>query len=1706
MKMGIAASPLIQKYFEGLNKEVLACYAITEKARAKGFDPEETVPIPLAQNMAERVVGLISVVAPQITQTNVTQRILELEKQYGLLDWRVGFTVAEEIARQQHCPFATHLEAMEVGIRVGFAYLTLGIVSAPLEGFIGLKLKKRNDGKEYFALQYAGPIRGAGGTAASISVILSDYVRVKMGYAPYDPTEAEVKRYVAEVADYHERVTNLQYLPSEEEIAFMVSHLPVQVDGDPTEKIEVSNHKDLPRIETNLIRGGMALVLAEGLCQKSPKLWKRLSKWGKEVGLEWDWLKDFIALKEKVHAAHGAKSSTAESGEQKVKANNTFIMDLVAGRPIITHPLAEGGLRLRYGRTRTTGFSAAGLHPATLVVLDKYIAIGTQLKVERPGKAASVTVCEVLEGPIVKLKDGSVLALRTEEEAKKWNNEVEDIIYLGDILFNYGDFSENGQKLCPAGYCPEWWALELEKAMNEKFPNLSSEERAAEIGFEWQRLEQIRQDYFFSYPTLAEAMQLSEKVSLALHPDYTFYWKVLSRNEFIDLVAWFLEAKIKKDETGIIKIILPLFSAVDSHHRGKKVLEHAGIPHKVINKENVVIEKKEAQAFCVCFGIEDQEGIEKIMGLFPTLSGKDGLDMLNQISSVLIKDKAGTFVGARMGRPEKAKMRQMTGSPQAMFPVGEEGDRLRSVQAALKAGKVHGVFPLLYCSACQKSMVYGRCEECGQKCIQKYFCRLCGDLDKESCRHGKGTPYKMQDIDISYYFTKAMERLHENVYPDLIKGIRGTSNKEHIVEHLAKGILRAKHGIYVNKEGTTRYDCTELPITHFKPKEIGTPIEKLKEMGYFLDIHGQELADTNQVLELKPQDLILPGFGSLEESAPKVLTRVANFIDNLLVNFYGLEPYYNISKEEDLVGQLVIGLAPHISAGLVGRIIGFSETQGLFTHPMYHAGLRRDCVHPSTKFIYINPRQEFPLQAEEIGPLVERLISQGARTKTIDAVGTIKVELNTPLFAYGVDPHTKKFKKKEIRYFIKGPNPEKWIKITTATNRNYIMTLTHDFLHISESKFCFKKAKDIVVGDKLPLLQHFSLTLPEKKQINILDLLLEHVPDPFLSNLVIELPLFFKQIVHRIGRGTVLKIIHKKSRNLNEWYQRTPLSDVKKLLVAKAIVMEDLLKHKATIRVKFSDRRYNLSLPITNNLVSLLGYYAAEGYSRKNKWVSQVCFRIGNVDIRKAIVKASEEVFGITPSLGEEATKITIGDQLIYLLFRYCFTAGSNAYDKRVPSLLYSLSDQLVATYLSAFIDGDGSVVSQRNCVVLYSVNRSLLDDFGLLLTRFGIVARYQTTAARFPGKTVLAIYARLQKEPVSHILHHLVITGKDIKILQNILRLNEAKKQEKLMKLRLITTVPRTTFNHQHHNLESIGDIVVDYVKKIELVEDNSPSYCVEVEWNTKEERNVLWGEQIINTRCDGDEAAVMLLMDALLNFSRKFLPNTRGSTMDAALVLTSYLNPTEIDDQVHGMDTVWKYPLEFYDAAMQMKNPWDVKHGEKQEKIEQLNNRLGTPAQYEGWGYTHPVDNINHGVQCSAYKTAPTMADKLLGQMEIARKVRAVDMDDVAKLVIQKHFLKDIKGNLKKFSMQQFRCVKCSEKFRRPPLCGKCTKCSGKIIFTITEGSVVKYLGPSLMLCEKYNFSPYLKQTLDILKQNVDNVFGKEKEKQVGLGAFGM
>ena len=95
----------MDKYFKEIDKNVKNLYEIAEKARKKGFDPADHVEIPLARNMAERVEGLVSAIAPQIKNSGVVKRIQEIEKEYGAQDWRVALKIALEVAQEKFCKF-----------------------------------------------------------------------------------------------------------------------------------------------------------------------------------------------------------------------------------------------------------------------------------------------------------------------------------------------------------------------------------------------------------------------------------------------------------------------------------------------------------------------------------------------------------------------------------------------------------------------------------------------------------------------------------------------------------------------------------------------------------------------------------------------------------------------------------------------------------------------------------------------------------------------------------------------------------------------------------------------------------------------------------------------------------------------------------------------------------------------------------------------------------------------------------------------------------------------------------------------------------------------------------------------------------------------------------------------------------------------------------------------------------------------------------------------------------------------------------------------------------------------------------------------------------------------------------------------------------------------------------------------------------------
>ncbi len=1094
----------MREYFDELKRKISEAYEIANRARSCGMDPDVNVESLPAGDLAARVEGLIGL-------EGIADRIRELGRE------DLPQIVDEILGDITLLPREKKERRIEQAVRIALAIITEGVVAAPIEGISRVRIESNPDGSEYLCIYFAGPIRSAGGTAQGITVVIADYIRRRIGLKEYRPTNDEIERYVEEIRIYNDRVSRLQYMPSDDDIRKIVKNVAICIDGDPTEKREVSIHRDLKRVETNRIRGGMCLVIAEGIAQKASKVMQYALK----LGLDWNWL------------------STIRKREDPDEREVTgFMSEVVGGRPVFSGASAKGGFRLRYGRTRNSGIAAKSIHPATMILLDDFTATGTQLKVERPGKGCVVTACDSIEGPVVRLKDGSVLRVESVEQAKSLRGEIDEILFLGDLLISYGDFLQANAELLPAGYCEEWWIQE-----------------AKELGY---RLNLKS----------SEAVEISMKYGIPLHPRYTYHWEDLSVKDLKKLRNW-LSTGIHKDNRFLVK----------NDQNSKRTLELLGVPHTI---ENGYVVIEEYMPLLYPLGIYDGFNKNEFESKIKNLSDEsNGLELIKLISPIRIRPKVGTYIGARMGRPEKAKERRMTPAVHSLFPVGFYGGKERSINMAAEKDLITVDVVRYECPKCKSVSIYPRCSTCGSNTVMRRVCANCKRVSDSEICPVCGIPtrfYERREINIKELWKRATQR----VGTASVKGVQGMISEYKIPEPLEKGILRARYNISVFKDGTVRFDATNLPLTHFKPKEIMTSIERLKELGYKRDYLGNELKDENQIVELKVQDIVIP------LSAGDYLLRTSQFIDELLEKFYGIPAYYKATQREDLIGEIIIGLAPHTSAGIAGRIIGFTRANVCYAHPFWHAAKRRNS----------------------------------------------------------------------------------------------------------------------------------------------------------------------------------------------------------------------------------------------------------------------------------------------------------------------------------------------------------------------------------------------------------------------------------------------------------------------------------------------------------------------------DGDEDSIMLLLDTLINFSRKYLPEKIGGKMDAPLVISTILDPKEIDDEAHKMEIVDHYPLEFYEKTWKNSSSLDA-------GIMTVNSILETNP-YSNIGFTHDVSDITGPVLESRYMRLTTMREKVDAQLSVAEKIRAIDAKVVAELLINSHFLRDTYGNLRAFSRQKFRCVRCNAHYRRIPLSGRCRRCGGRLLLTVTEKSIKKYLDISLELCERYNISGYLKQRLLLLQKDINSLFTNDLSKQVNISEY--
>ena len=880
-----------QNYVDTMENQLKQLYAISDSARSKGFDPSLKTECIIAKDIADLVEGLVG---PKEVALSIRELNTKMQRE------EIAFKVAEEIAYGKF----GHLEpekAAEQAIRTALAIFTEGLTAAPIQGIAQVKIKTNADRTRYLAIYFAGPIRSAGGTDQALTLVVGDFVRRQLGLDRYKPTDEEISRFVEELRLYERSVGRFQYHIPDDELKKALSLLPVEVTGTESDPVEVSSYRNLPRIETNRVRGGALRVVNDGIVGRAQKVLVIIEKLGFQG---WDWLREF------------RKKSEKKSGG--------FMDDVIAGRPIFAFPSRRGGFRLRYGRSRNTGLSAVGIHPATMLVLERFLAAGTQMRLELPGKGCVTVPVDTIEPPIVLLKDNSVVRVSMENfaEVKGW---VQKILFLGDILISFGDFLYTSKGLSPSGYVEEWWVKDLQRALTEKFG--TDYEKAAEATkLSSGRLNNFLVDPFRNKPTAKEAILLCMNLGVPLHPNSTFFWTSLSSIQEVELLKnWLASSELALEDGVVCRIMGEINDSVVGLLR--KIL----IPHKLVDNK-ILLEGEDAIAFAFCLGYGTTTMIE-------SAQGATVLEAVSLLSGVQVKDKAPTFVGARMGRPEKAKRREMKPLVHVLFPVSLAGGSHRDLMEAAKQGPVFVEITKRKCPDCKTYTLRVKCASCGCETVAENSCPRCGRALKDnSCPTCKtdAIQYQRQPINFKDLIDNACRSLGYPA-PKLLRGVKGLTNQDKTPEIIEKGVLRAKHDLSVYKDGTIRFDATNAPLTHFTPVEVGVSVEKIRQLGYCYDTHGVCLTDSNQVCELKIQDVVIPW------RAGEYFVQIAAFIDDLLTRVYKLPAYYNVKKPEDLVGHLIFGLAPHTCVSILGRVVGFTDRNVIYAHPIWHSAKRRDC-------------------------------------------------------------------------------------------------------------------------------------------------------------------------------------------------------------------------------------------------------------------------------------------------------------------------------------------------------------------------------------------------------------------------------------------------------------------------------------------------------------------------------------------------------------------------------------------------------------------------------------------------------------------------------------------------------------------------------------------------------------------------------------------
>jgi len=877
---------------------------------------------------------------------------------------------------------------------------------------------------------------------------------------------------------------------------------------------------------------------------------------------------------------------------------------------------------------------------------------------------------------------------------------------------------------------------------------------------------------------------------------------------------------------------------------------------------------------------------------------------VNEVATFELRERAPTRVGNRMGRPEKSESRELSPAVHTLFPIGEAGGSQRDVSAAAKQrdvsatpGEVDVEVARRRCPDCAEETFRARCRDCGSWTDPHYVCRDC-DRDVEPDESGRaecpncGTlarPTERRSVDLNTELHDAMDAVGERAGSfDILKGVKGLTSEQKLPEPMEKGILRAKNGVSSFKDGTVRYDMTDLPVTAVRASELDVSVGQLRELGYETDIDGDPLRHEDQLVELKVQDIVL------SDGAAEHMLKTADYVDDLLERYYDLEPFYDVEEREDLVGELVFGMAPHTSAAVVGRVIGFTSAAVGYAHPYFHAAKRRNCFHPETKLWFED--EEGDTRYGEIEAFVEERLDE--ETARRDDFGTLVTEFDDePLPSVPALDDDGSQSMQPVSAVSKHPAPEHMVRITTESGRELTVTPDHR-VHVHDPKIgriTSVEARELDDTDRLVTPRNLDSVSPADGEHRF-DLLASFLDEPSIDTDRLTVKGLDKDRLYELftdrladewdGRFYPLQStaeylgLTKKGLSNYLYRESIPVSLLSEFFETDSALLA-FVPDDCRLGMKRDRTEVDRHIRLDERVATLLGYYAAEGFAREQETpkgtIHQTTICGTENEAREFFLDTFADAFGVEP-YEENHAKVTVSGRLLRTFFDTVLDAGVYAHTKRVPQCIFDSPDHIVGAYLRGYFSGDGTTSSTGLDVRATTVSRELKEDLLALLTRLGIVASVMITdpvplCEKFPDEY------EADNEEMSARSYVVRLFSEDVVQFADAVGFHLTRKQRTLDE-QIDSVIPRA-----RRALDGGHDgYLTERVENISYESSNTDyTYCLTVEAS-----HSLIANDLSVKQCDGDEDCVMLLMDGLLNFSKSYLPNQRGGSVaeDSRLV----------------------------------------------------------------------------------------------------------------------------------------------------------------------------------------------------------------------------